>query len=211
MPSTATITAFYNFTANTKARASQVNTNFDTFRGHILPVSPTTATAINNTYDLGSSEYRWRNLYLAPLFATATVDVGGFAYGAKISAASFYTTTSTHIAGSTVTISTIGRPIEYSFAPFAADGVSSYIGANGLTASAGIILNFEIMRNGATAAVMDFAGAGPSGSNFHVSPSAIKFIDFQAAGTYSYSVKAYIQGSVSSASFVRVAPYAKEF
>lgn len=63
MPSTATITAFYTFAANTKARASLVNANFDIFRGHILPVSPNTTTAINNTYDLGSSEYRWRTNY----------------------------------------------------------------------------------------------------------------------------------------------------
>lgn len=60
MPSTATITAFYNFAANTKARASQVNGNFDAFRGHLLPVSPSTATAENNTWDLGSMGYRWR-------------------------------------------------------------------------------------------------------------------------------------------------------
>lgn len=63
MPSTATITSFYSFTQNTKARASQVNTNFSTFRGHIVPVDPNTATAIHNTYDLGSTEYRWRNVY----------------------------------------------------------------------------------------------------------------------------------------------------
>lgn len=44
MPSTATITAFYTFTANTKARASLVNANFDIFRGHLLPLSPSTQT-----------------------------------------------------------------------------------------------------------------------------------------------------------------------
>lgn len=63
MPSTATITAFYSFTANTKARASQVNGNFDLFRGHIIPIDPNTQTAISNTYDLGSTEYRWREGY----------------------------------------------------------------------------------------------------------------------------------------------------
>jgi hypothetical protein len=63
MPSSATITSFYNFSANTKARASQVNNNFDIFRGHIIPVHPSTATSANNTYDLGSSEYRWSNIY----------------------------------------------------------------------------------------------------------------------------------------------------
>lgn len=63
MPSSATITSFYNFAANTKARASQMNNNFDVFRGHIIPVHVSTATSANNTYDLGSYEYRWANLY----------------------------------------------------------------------------------------------------------------------------------------------------
>lgn len=67
MPSSATITSFYNFSANTKARASQVNNNFDVFRGHIIPVDPNTATSINNTYDLGSSTYRWRSGYFTSL------------------------------------------------------------------------------------------------------------------------------------------------
>ncbi len=60
MPSTATITAFYSFTGGTKARATQVNNNFDAFRGHIIPISPLTATASHNTYDLGSTEWRFR-------------------------------------------------------------------------------------------------------------------------------------------------------
>jgi hypothetical protein len=68
MPSTATITAFYSFTANTKARATQVNNNFDVFRGHIIAVDPNTATAAaTNTYDLGSTERRWRTPYVASI------------------------------------------------------------------------------------------------------------------------------------------------
>lgn len=63
MPSSATITSFYNFSANTKARASQVNNNFDVFRGHIIPVEPLTATSSDNTYDLGDFSHRWRYGY----------------------------------------------------------------------------------------------------------------------------------------------------
>ena len=65
MPSSATITAFYNFSPNTKARASHVQNNFDVFRGHLLPVHPSTATSADNTYDLGSTEHRWRTLFSA--------------------------------------------------------------------------------------------------------------------------------------------------
>lgn len=73
MPSSATITAFYTFVANTKARSSQVNYNFTLFRGHNIPIEPLTATAANLTYDLGSSEYRWRYGYLGGAeFQTST-------------------------------------------------------------------------------------------------------------------------------------------
>lgn len=71
MPLAATITAFYNFSANTKARASQVNANFDVFRGHIIPIDPNTVSSANNTYDLGSSEYRWRNGYINNLISNS--------------------------------------------------------------------------------------------------------------------------------------------
>jgi hypothetical protein len=64
MPSSATITSFYNFTANTRARATQVNTNFDAFRGHLVPIEPLTATSSDISHDLGSDEHRWRTSYV---------------------------------------------------------------------------------------------------------------------------------------------------
>jgi hypothetical protein len=64
MPSSATITAFHTFVADTRARASQANTNFSNFRGHIVPIEPLTATASDNAYDLGSDEHRWRAAYV---------------------------------------------------------------------------------------------------------------------------------------------------
>lgn len=77
MPSSATITSFYNFSANTKARASQVNNNFDVFRGHIIPVEPLTATSSDNTYDLGDFSHRWRYGY----FGQTRFGVTSTAYG----------------------------------------------------------------------------------------------------------------------------------
>ena len=82
MPSTATITAFYSFSANTRARASQVQANFDNFRGHLLPIEPLTITSSDITYDLGSDEHRWRTGYVKTLdfdgatsTASATIDL----------------------------------------------------------------------------------------------------------------------------------------
>lgn len=77
MPSSATITAFYNFTANTKARATQVNTNFSNFRGHLVAIDPNTATAATTeTYDLGSSEYRWRTGYFRDIDLKSNTSTG---------------------------------------------------------------------------------------------------------------------------------------
>lgn len=67
MPSSATITAFYNFSPGSRAKATEVNTNFGNFRGHLIPIDPNTNTAINNTYALGSSEYRWTTNYIGTL------------------------------------------------------------------------------------------------------------------------------------------------
>lgn len=54
-----TITNFYSFTAGTKARASEMNTNFDNFRGDIIPINTDTASASDMTHNLGGSTHRW--------------------------------------------------------------------------------------------------------------------------------------------------------
>lgn len=107
MPSSATITAFYNFSANTKARASQVNANFDVFRGHVIPVHVSTATSADNTYDLGSSEYRWRNGYINALYADNLNLVNNNRYfNSKIVNTTFnYTNTATDILNLNITLS----------------------------------------------------------------------------------------------------------
>lgn len=68
MPSSLTITSFYSFSAGTTIRSSEVNTNFSTWRGHNLPVDPSTATAATTrTYDLGASDHAWRYAYMQQL------------------------------------------------------------------------------------------------------------------------------------------------
>lgn len=64
MPSSNTITAFHSFTALTQIKSAEVNTNFSNYRGHIIPVDPSTATAgATMTYDLGGETHLWRGLY----------------------------------------------------------------------------------------------------------------------------------------------------
>lgn len=94
MPSSATITAYYTFSANTKARSSQVNANFSLYRGHVIPIEPLTATGSDITYDLGSSEYRWRSTYTQKLnlvssTSTAALEVRGNT-SATLGAMQFY-------------------------------------------------------------------------------------------------------------------------
>lgn len=64
MGSTATVTSFFNFQPRTKAKSSEVNTNFSNFRGFFIPINPDTQTASDNTHDLGATDHRWRRVYL---------------------------------------------------------------------------------------------------------------------------------------------------
>lgn len=67
MPSSATITSFYTFSADTKARASEVNANFNAFRGHFFPLDPNSVAGHDDLYDMGSIEYFWRTNYVRTL------------------------------------------------------------------------------------------------------------------------------------------------
>jgi hypothetical protein len=223
MPSTATITSFYTFASNTKARASQVNNNFDVFRGHILPIDPNTQTAINNTYALGSTEYRWNNLYSTEINLTGATTTGNIIvvrdtatttteallkfgtteisrfnqYGIKkhtlnaTTSATYYglaasphisqgyaTTGATSFPNSTITISTLGNPLEFFFIPSTA--TTSHIAANGATETNSFI---SILQNGTTIATSQLYSSAldilyPAGS--------FRFVIPLAAGTYNF-------------------------
>lgn len=196
MPSTATITAFYSFTANTKAKASQVNTNFSNFRGHIIAIDPNTTTAINETYDLGSTEYRWRTGYFRDIdfksntttgnsvvvkgssgsfeifiggntvgsFDTSGLIVSGRhlitpTYSSNLSGVDMNTITMSPISGSTVSLSSIGKPIKIdlvNLSTFDLTAGGCFIELlNGTTTSNGI-LRIAICKNTSTSVVSNF-------------------------------------------------------
>ncbi len=60
----ATITEFFTFAPGTKARSSEVNTNFSNFRGTIVPINTNTASSSDLTHDLGATDHRWNVGYL---------------------------------------------------------------------------------------------------------------------------------------------------
>lgn len=63
MPSTATITSFFEFSTGTVIRSAQHNTNFSNFRGHLVPIATDTAASSNLTHDLGAPTHMWRGNY----------------------------------------------------------------------------------------------------------------------------------------------------
>jgi hypothetical protein len=161
MPTTATITAFYSFSPGVKALSSEVNTNFANLKGHFLPIDPTSSSASNANYDLGSDDHRWLTTYIKDIdivssTSTASLSISGdtsLTFGAfkfniegsekfRITSDGFsginvsptsYTSTAlknqfarssgfnittaypavTLIDGSTITISTSGRPVKF--------------------------------------------------------------------------------------------------
>lgn len=56
----------FNFSPGPLIKSSEMNQNFEWFRGHYLPITQS-GTWANTTgvYDLGSNAYKWRNLYLS--------------------------------------------------------------------------------------------------------------------------------------------------
>lgn len=65
MPST--ITTYYTFSPATKARSSQVNTNFSNYRGDLLPINENTTSSSDNTHYLGGPDHYWAGAYLGQI------------------------------------------------------------------------------------------------------------------------------------------------
>jgi len=67
-----TITTYNIFAFDTTADETQVNTNFSNHRGTILPIDPTLAAASDQAYDIGTSEHRFKDGYVKPIYEIAT-------------------------------------------------------------------------------------------------------------------------------------------
>jgi len=65
-----TITSYVTVVANTKARATDVNINFNNHRGSLVPINTDTASASDNTHDLGTTEHRWRTGNIVNILST---------------------------------------------------------------------------------------------------------------------------------------------
>ena len=80
MPSTNTITAFYTFATGGSILSAEHNTNFGNIRGNFLPIDPTLQAAAHLSYNLGSQDHRWQNVFgnlVADVYtATAQILIG---------------------------------------------------------------------------------------------------------------------------------------
>jgi len=79
-----TITTYNVFVADTKARATEVNTNFSNYRGDLLPINTDTASASNNVHNIGSLDHVWNQAFitqiqLRPFTTGATLKIAGAA------------------------------------------------------------------------------------------------------------------------------------
>lgn len=243
MPSTATITSFYTFAPSSKARASQVNANFDNFRGHIIPIEVSTVTSANVLYDLGSTDYRWRTLYVreidfasntttgstiqvkgatsgsAPYISwfvagserarfseagvrsipasgyssfTTTALAGGIAGSSPINLSSYSASaTEANVTGSTITIASLGNPIDVRL-----HAVANTTGSDNLstttqrsaTGSGGAYV--YLYRDAVKIGRFDnFIGQFTGLITLEVPCTTIQSVDFVPAGTYNYYLK----------------------
>lgn len=58
-----TVTSYFTFVRKTPARSSEVNQNFNNYRGSILPINTDTQTSSDDTHDLGKNLKRFRTGY----------------------------------------------------------------------------------------------------------------------------------------------------
>jgi hypothetical protein len=71
-------TTWFDFTAGTKAKSSEVDANFDWLEGSIVPMNAGLET--DAAYDLGRSTARWRDAYLSRKMFIGAAGSAGFAF-----------------------------------------------------------------------------------------------------------------------------------
>lgn len=82
-----TITAYYDFTPGTTIFSAQVDENFSNHRGTNIPISESTGTGEDATHDLGTTEYRWRDVHSSRnIYHGVDNNITAFAGGGQTSA-----------------------------------------------------------------------------------------------------------------------------
>ena len=59
-----TITAFYTFSPLQTIQSAHFNNNFSLIRGNFIPIDASSSSSVNSAYNLGSTNYYWKQLYV---------------------------------------------------------------------------------------------------------------------------------------------------
>jgi hypothetical protein len=76
MANTVTSTDITTFQAGSVARSGQVNSNFDVFRGDLIPINDDTSSASDLTHDLGQLDHRWVDLWVDRIMLSGDTTAG---------------------------------------------------------------------------------------------------------------------------------------
>lgn len=187
MPVSQTITAFYSFNPSTTIRSAEVNNNFNFIRGHIYPIDGSLTAFANNAYDLGSSSFGWRGLYLG---SSATLNV----INSSLTTFSFPTTSGRLALASAPTIQrftsgsgTYTTPAGVSFIKVkmvggGAGGAGSGTGTSGGNSTAGGNTTFGTSLLTANGGALSSNYSGGSGGTVTVNSPAITLVALQGMG-----------------------------
>lgn len=87
----ATITSYTSFVAGTKAKAEEINRNFSNHRGTLLPISEDSASAKDEMFNIGSTDYRFVNAFYRTwqFRSTSTFGVGSLSKAYQDSSGNF--------------------------------------------------------------------------------------------------------------------------
>ena len=105
MPTTISSSDITTFVSGTTLSSAAMNQNFANMRGHLIPLADDTSSSTDQTLDLGTADYRWRNIY------------GTIVPGSKETSGSYALTTTDSVLISTAdTASTFTLPVASSCA-----------------------------------------------------------------------------------------------
>lgn len=81
-----TVTSYVTFRPGTKVKSSELNTNFLNHRGSLIPIHPNTTTAVDNTYSLGTNEWKWRKGFIQSGYFSCGDIKAHYSYNGRVSA-----------------------------------------------------------------------------------------------------------------------------
>ena len=191
----ADVTSVSSTQANLIGNALNSSTAANNILANVTSVSSTQANLIlANVTSVSSTQ---ANLIAAAATRATgtTVGIGGVATGAIITLFETSSTSFVDIPNTTVTITTSGRPVRIELTPTI--GAESFWTSRSETAGVGPTARIAVLRDTSTLCeiLRDQASGAGDFANTAIPVSTISTIDFPAAGTYTYKIRARVGGT----------------